>query len=572
MARYRQRLGDILVSKKLLTQEQLATALATQRKTALPLGRQLVALGMVTEDLLLRAIASQQAAAVWHLDQDPPTEEALALLPLALCRQYQMLPVEVRGGVLVLAMRNAMDINAIDAARNVSGLRIQPVLASEDRLAAMLEAPIERARRAAEGDELVARALGEIEQSGALDRPPEQITEADTRPVVGLVNQLIVDAIRMGASDIHLEPGARGVEVRYRLDGQLVPIRSLPAALMRVVATRVKIMAEIDIVEFRVPQDGRIGVEIDGRNVDLRVGVLPSYYGPRIVLRVLDRAAALKSLDDVGFGDVNLAMFRRLIQRPYGLMLMTGPTGSGKTTTLYAALSELKQPTRNIMTCEDPVEYDVPGISQSQVNEKVGLTFAKQLRAILRQDPDVILVGEIRDREKAETALRAAITGHLVLSTLHTNDAPASIPRLVDMGIDPSLIASALVGVVGQRLLRRLCPRCRSASRPTAAEAAVFAHYGVPIDKVGRAEGCESCAGTGFAGRFAVHEVMACTPDTARAIAGGAFVAQFREAAGYRPLQEDALERVAQGETTLEEASRLIAFDAVLQPPLRLAA
>jgi type IV pilus assembly protein PilB len=386
------------------------------------------------------------------------------------------------------------------------------------------------------------------------------------RPVVGLVNQLISDAIRMKASDIHIEPRAGAAALRLRIDGELVRCGEIPAKLMPMVVTRIKVMAKLDIVEFRVPQDGRIRVNLDGRGIDLRVSVLPNHHGQRVVMRILDQATALKKLDQMGFHPNNLGIFRTLIQKPYGMILVTGPTGSGKTTTLYGALNELKRVGTNIMTCEDPVEYDLEGINQSQVNDKVGLTFAMQLRAILRQDPDIVLVGEIRDHETAQTAIRAAMTGHLVLSTLHCNDAPSAVPRLLDMGVDPFLLSTSLIGVMAQRLVRRLCPECRRQGVPTGQELTLMNHYlgevGVPL--VWRPGGCPKCANTGIVGRMAVHEVMPITTEVGKKIAACASMDELRDAAarfGYRTMQHDALDRVVNGTTSIEEAMRLIYFD-----------
>ncbi|HCE01337.1 MAG TPA: type II secretion system protein GspE, partial [Armatimonadetes bacterium] len=380
-------MGELLLAHRLITQEQLDQALALQRERPGSLGSILVSLGFITEDLLLQALAAQHGVSAWRLERDAPKAAAVAKVPEHICRTYQVLPVEVRGDLLVLAMRNPYDLDAIDAVRNVTGMRVEPVLAQEDRLANAIERTFS-ARAQANMDGYVERALEEFKPQDERARKAT-LTEEDTRPVVGLVNQILIDAIRMGASDIHIEPRADRVDLRYRIDGELHPIRTIPQGLMPMLTTRLKILAELDIVESRLPQDGRISVEVDGREVDLRVSVLPNYHGQRIVLRILDKSVTLKKLDELGFSPQNLRLFRNLIHKPYGMILVTGPTGSGKTTTLYAALREVQKKTNNIMTCEDPVEYDIDGINQSQVFEKVGLTFAMQLRAILRQDPDV---------------------------------------------------------------------------------------------------------------------------------------------------------------------------------------
>ncbi|MCX7800013.1 MAG: ATPase, T2SS/T4P/T4SS family [Fimbriimonadales bacterium] len=580
MAGNRKRLGELLLSHRLITQEQLDQALALQRERPGSLGSILVSLGHITEDLLLQALAAQHGVSAWRLERDAPKAAAVAKVPEHICRTYQVLPVEVRGDLLVLAMRNPYDLDAIDAVRNVTGMRVEPVLAQEDRLANAIEKAFQHRGRSEHFDGYVERALEEFKPQDERSRKAT-LTEEDTRPVVGLVNQILIDAIRMGASDIHIEPRADRVDLRYRIDGELHPIRTIPQGLMPMLTTRLKILADLDIVESRLPQDGRISVEVDGRDVDLRVSVLPNYHGQRIVLRILDKSVTLKKLDELGFSPQNLRIFRNLIHKPYGMILVTGPTGSGKTTTLYAALREVQKKTNNVMTCEDPVEYDIDGINQSQVFEKVGLTFAMQLRAILRQDPDVVLVGEIRDRETAETAIRASLTGHLVLSTLHCNDAPSAVPRLLDMGINPYLLSTSLIGVMAQRLLRTLCADCRvpdDDGEDRALLEAVLGHNQVPT--IYRAKGCLKCGSTGFRGRIAVHEILPVTPEVGSLIAEQAPIEAIKRAGaryGYEPLQVDAIRKVIDGRTTLAEAQRLVFFETLPTQPaerhgLRLAA
>lgn len=570
----KKQLGEILMSHRILTQAQLDEALQDQRDNPRPLGRILIQKGFITEKLLLQALAAQKGISAWHLDQDPPHQAALAKLNQQICRDNSVLPVRVQGNLLILAMKNPDDIETIDLVRNITGLRIEPVLAEEGRLFRQIE--LAYTVHDAEGsgnrsvDSFVKQAMETYGDKNITFATLEKadLDQIDTRPVVGLVNQIVLEAIGKGASDVHIEPMSDRIDVRYRMDGQLVQAMQIPLALGPMLATRIKIMAGIDIVETRVPQDGRVSAELGSREVDLRVSVLPSYHGPRFVLRILDQGAGLRNLDNLGFEANNLYLFRHLIEKPYGLFLVTGPTGSGKTTTLYTALNELKTGRNNIMTCEDPVEYMIDGINQSQVNEKVGLTFAAQLRAILRQDPDVVLVGEIRDHETAETAIRASMTGHMVLSTLHTNDAPSSIPRLLDMNIDPFLLSTSLIGVMSQRLLRVLCEECKIQDTPSDSEAEVLksvfkAHH---LDKVCRPCGCEACNGTGFKGRMAVHELMPVTAEISKMIAETRPVETIKEAAtyyGYRTMQEDALRRIASGLTSVEEAKRLISFETI---------
>lgn len=531
----------------------------------LPLGAILVRQGHITEDALLGAMAAHANVRPWQLELNPPTQEALEKLAGSVCHSNRILPVAVRGDTLVIATSDPDDIEAMDLARYSTRMAIEPVLADRERLLKAIDTAYGRSTPT---EDLVDQALKDfqVETTSKKDREPATLTEADTRPVVGLVNQILVDAIRMMASDIHIEPRADRIEVRFRVDGQLKKVREIPPDLLPMLATRIKIMSDLDIVEFRIPQDGRVQVTIDNRKVDIRISVLPSHHGQRIVMRVLDKAHSLKRLEESGFTPRNLDLFRSLVRKPYGLFLVTGPTGSGKTTTLYAALNELRSEANNVMTCEDPIEYELDGVNQSQVNEKVGLTFARQLRAILRQDPDIVLVGEIRDAETAETAVRASITGHMVLSTLHCNDAPSAVPRLIDMGIDPFMLSTSLVGTMSQRLIRRLCPACRQARRPTSLEADLLGAYGHEfVPEIFEPKGCMSCNSTGFRGRQAVHEIMPVTPAVARLIGGHQDLASVIEAAtevGYSPMQDRALEMVLQGVTSLEEAKRVVFLDA----------
>ncbi|HMS55840.1 MAG TPA: ATPase, T2SS/T4P/T4SS family [Fimbriimonadaceae bacterium] len=577
-------LGEILVEQRLMTTAQLEECLQTQRSTGEPLGTIIVRRKIVTAHKMLQVLAAQKGVSPWFLDKDKPATDALDLVPIGLCRRYQALPVAVKAKLLVVAMRNPADLDAIDALRNISRLRVEPALADETLLAKAIEdlASSGTSSVATPDDDLglfVGKAMVELERNKTKVETAKPLTEADTRPVIGLINELINQAFKRRATDIHLEPREDRVDVRLRVDGQMLEVKSIPIDLQRMVAARIKIMAELDVVEHRLPQDGRITYEVEGKSIDLRVSVLPVQFGQRIVLRILDRTVPLRRLGELGLSRTNADIFRRMIQRPYGLVLVTGPTGSGKTTTLYAALNELKSPTTNIMTCEDPIEYSIDGINQSQVRDKVGLTFAAQLRAMLRQDPDVVLVGEIRDQETAETAIRASLTGHLVLSTLHCNDAASAIPRLLDMGVDPFMLSTSLVGVCAQRLVRQLCPHCRTLGVPDAKSADALEIFGLNQAETWLAQGCAECSSTGYLGRTAVHEMLPVPDEIATLIANHAPVEQIREAAkpwGFRALQQDALDRVSAGLTTVIEARRVIAFADFKRtdesPTLRLAA
>lgn len=585
MGMMRKQLGEILLSMRSITQQQLDDAVAEQLAEPRPLGQILVQLGYISDTLLLQALAAQKGVSAWHLDQDPPELAALSKLSQDVCRRCQVLPVRIQNDLLILAMRDPDNIETIDMARNLSGCRIQPVLADATKLARHIEArtvapTVKQTANSKAVDAFIQEAMKNVGDQSGLDKKERAVlSEEETRPVVGLVNQIVSEAINQRASDIHIEHQENRIEVRLRIDGELATAREFPAALGPMLTTRIKIMAGIDIVETRIPQDGRVTAEINDRNVDLRVSVLPGYHGPRIVMRVLDRAVGLKSLDDIGFSDSNFGVFRKLVQRPYGLFLVTGPTGSGKTTTLYAALNELRNGRNNVMTSEDPVEYLIDGISQSQVNDRVGLTFASQLRAMLRQDPDVILVGEIRDQETAQTAIRASMTGHMVLSTLHTNDALSVIPRLYDMDVEPLLLSTSLVGVMSQRLLRTLCPHCKREQRPTDDDLVII-ESALPDANVGHVfvpAGCEQCDGTGYRGRMAVHELLPVTSEISKMIAKERPIEEIRETAtlyGYEPMQVDAARRIIRGDTSVAEARRLLAFDTLAHRPVmpRLAA
>jgi type IV pilus assembly protein PilB len=482
-------------------------------------------------------------------------------------------------------MQNPNDLEAIDLVRNLTGLRVEPVLPDRERLLKTIEMNYGGHQVNETIDTLV---IGAFKDARGIRGGKEghNLDDEEDNYIISLVNQLLSDAIRMGASDVHVEPRLDKVEIRYRIDGQLQKVRELPGDLLPMVVTRLKIMAELDIVEFRVPQDGRVAAVIDGRDVDMRISVLPNHHGQRIVMRILDKSVSLKTMEQLGFTDRNLQTFRTLIRKPYGMILVTGPTGSGKTTTLYASLMELRKITNNIMTCEDPVEYELSGINQSQVHEKVGLTFSVQLRAILRQDPDIILVGEIRDGETAETALRASMTGHLVLSTLHCNDSPSAVPRLLDMDVDPFLLSTSLIGVMSQRLLRVLCPHCRIQREPNDEEAAILHHhmagmredpeFAFAVDRgilpsIFEAKGCAACSGKGYKGRTSVHEIMAVTGEVAKKIGERAQIDELRASAhryGYKPMYEEAMKLVLEGKTSLEEATRVVFFESDFTTPV----
>jgi type IV pilus assembly protein PilB len=459
-------------------------------------------------------------------------------------------------GKLLLAMADPANVFAIDDIRSITGLEVRPVVATR---ADVLSA-IDRYYRAdSDLDDLTA--VLEADDDEDLSNLKEVVEDA---PIVKYVNLLITQAIQDRASDIHLEPTEHKLVVRYRIDGVLHEVMKSPKNIQSGVISRLKIMSDINIAERRIPQDGRLSVQHQGKKIDLRVATLPTVWGEKIVMRVLDNSNTRMELTDLGFSQHNYGVYGESFIKPYGMILVTGPTGSGKSTTLYATLNQIARPEVNVITVEDPVEYRIPGINQVQVNSKAGLTFASALRSILRCDPDIVLIGEIRDHETAQIAVEAALTGHLVLSTLHTNDAPSAVTRLTEMGLEPFLVGSALDCVLAQRLARRLCPKCKEAYEPTP-EALVQArfpwHDGEPIPTLYRASGCSACSKTGYKGRLALHEVMAVSETIERLAVERASAAAITEAAraeGMESLRDDGLAKVAQGVTTLDEILRVV--------------
>lgn len=572
-----QRLGDILVQQDVITWQQLRQALDQQQSTQERLGAVLIGQGWATEEEITQARAVQMDVPYVDIAAAVPDHFVLALISPDLASRCLLLPLSLSEGVhgserLRVAMADPWDVEAIDQVQRATRYRVEPLLASEGALLAALE----RAYRASHGQNNAAALTDTLqstdwagvdgEEGGDTEDVTETLRQSDQAPVIRFVNTLFSDAFRRRASDIHIEPRQRDFQIRYRVDGQLQLIRTVPRAFLAPTVSRIKIMAEMDIAERRLPLDGRIAMRLEGRSVDMRISTLPTRYGERVVMRILDRSNVCLGLDELGFSTHNHADYSSLIRRPHGIILVTGPTGSGKTTTLYATLNALKSPQTNIITCEDPIEYEMEGISQSNVNDRAGLTFARQLRAILRQDPDVVLVGEIRDQETAEIAFRAALTGHLVLSTLHCNEAAGAASRLLDMGVPSFLIASALIGTVAQRLVPRLCPHCRRPHDADADERALFQSLcGERRENLQLWEqvGCPQCDMVGIRGRLAVHEVMMVNNRVRRLIMDHAETEQLRQAAldnGMVPMLHDGLEKVAQGLTTLEGVQRKVSI------------
>ncbi len=551
-------LGHILVERGLITLQQLQDAEAEHADSGRSLGRVLIDRGMVTEKDLVAALTTQIGMEFVDLKDTEIDARAATLVSENLMRRHVVIPIRMTDGKLIVATSDPSNVVALDDIRTVTGMDVEAVVATrEDVLDAI-------AKYAAMSDDIesVAHDLaGDDDEYGDLNDIKAATEEA---PIVKFVNLLISQAVADGASDIHIEPGERELRVRYRIDGVLHEVMRSPRSIQNGVISRLKIMADVDIAERRIPQDGRISLTVHGKQIDLRFSTLPAVYGEKVVMRILDKTSVMLTLDDLGFLEHNNQRFRESYTKPYGMILVTGPTGSGKSTTLYATLNVLNQPEVNIVTTEDPVEYQLAGITQVQVRNKVGLTFASALRSILRQDPDIVLVGEMRDRETAQIGVEAALTGHLVLSTLHTNDAPSAVTRLTEMGIEPFLVGSAVDCVLAQRLARRVCNKCVDMRQP---EATVLKEAGFDDDivaerpEIPHAVGCSACSNTGYRGRLAVHEVMTVTEEIERLAVARASSDEIHRLAveqGMRTLREDGLSKVLLGRTTVEEIGRVV--------------
>ena len=558
MSKRRKQLGEVLLEEGLVTYEQLEEASSEQTRTGKGLGRVLIDLGFVVEQDLVSALAKQIGLPFIDLSEYPVDPAAASLISDGLAKRYSALPIGYEDSKLVVAMSDPANVFALDDIRTITGLDIKPVVSTRSDITNA----IQRFHRLEESaSDIVGAAAEEIDESEDLAKTKELVEDA---PIVKLVNLLITQAVNERASDIHIEPHERDVRIRYRIDGVLHEVMRSPKSIQSGVISRLKIMADINIAERRIPQDGRVGLVVGGRAIDLRVATLPTVFGEKIVIRILDKSSVLLNLQDLGFSEHNFTRYESSFRKPYGMILVTGPTGSGKSTTLYATLNIINTPERNIITVEDPVEYRLPGVNQVQINPKAGLTFASALRSILRSDPDVVLIGEIRDRETAQIAVEAALTGHLVLSTLHTNDAPSAISRLLEMGIEPFLVSSATDGILAQRLLRVLCDRCKELYAPTEEaliEARIPLNPDGTVPKLYRAVGCSNCAKTGYRGRTGAHEVMLKTEEIERLTSerrSAEEIAHVARDQGMRELRDDGVEKVLTGITSIEEIMRVI--------------
>jgi len=565
MAKEHKRLGDLLIEARLLTPEQLETGIEHQKKSGRMLGATLIQMGIITEPQVLQALQHQLGLPLIDLNNDVPDQNAVAKVKEEVARKYLAVPVEIEGRTLVVAMADPLNVAALEDLRFHAGLHIRPVLASSAQISEAIE-------RFYHIDSSMKEELGNIinEEDGTVvtDNVPQEETdeinpEIDDRPIVRLTNWILQRAVEARASDIHIEPQDRELCVRLRIDGLLHEEQRLPKWTQSALVSRIKVLSNLDIAEKRQPQDGRLRAEVNGRKIELRVSTLPIAYGEKVVMRVVDHARAIVSINDLGFYPDHLEQLKTYLERPQGIVLVTGPTGSGKSTLLYSALRHIHHVTKNIVTVEDPVELQIRGINQVQVDEKAKKTFPAALRAILRQDPDVIMVGEIRDAETAQIGFRASITGHLVLTTIHTNDASSAVTRLIDLGLEAYMVASALVGVVAIRLVRTLCPKCRE---PYEADAATLNRLlGTSTTTGGsvtlyRGRGCSNCHETGFRGRIGIHELVVPNMEVRSLLIEGAPLTKIAEAArraGFRSLRYDGLKKVLRGLTTIEEIEHL---------------
>lgn len=555
---------DRLLAAGLITDSQLQLAMREQRQKGGRLSKILVDLGFVTADQIAAMMSKEVKAEHVDLKKFSPEKAALDLVPMDIARRFRVLPLKLRNGSLVVAFADPSNVRAIDTLRQLTGLHIEVVTAPESEILARLD----RIRNIGDAIQQTIDKVIEEEWLGQAEQKAEPAQEQGVKgsendaPIIGLVNQIITRAVNLGASDIHFEPEEKMMRVRMRLDGVLHQDVLLPNVIAPLVTARLKIMAEMDVAESRVPQDGRATVTVGQRNVNLRVSSLPAAYGENMVLRILDPGSQVIRLETLGMTPAMEKQIRTLMDKPHGVIIVTGPTGSGKTTTLYAILRELCTEDISIFTLEDPIEYKMPGLTQTQIKEEVGLTFSAGLRALLRQDPDIILVGETRDTETAQLMVRAALTGHLVFTTLHTNDAPGALPRLLDMGVEPYLLPDSLLAVLAQRLVRKICDQCR---KPEPDPERVFErlHVEPPQDvpiQLWRGSGCAMCKDSGYKGRQGVFELMVITDDFHDAIVSRRGAPEFYRLArqnGMKTMFEDGLQRALQGVTTLDELLRV---------------
>jgi type IV pilus assembly protein PilB len=554
----RKRLGDMLIDAQKISSEQLSAALDVQKSTGKRLGEVLVTEGFIAQEDIIKLLETQLGIPKIDMKKFVVDAKSVKLVPENLARKHELMAVQNDGVFITVAMSDPLNYFAIDDVKMASGMDVKTVIATRDDILASIERYY--GGRAAE------RAVEDFKKEyRILEKEAEIINESDisSAPTVRLVNSIIEQAARIGASDIHIEAFEKEVRVRFRVDGVLQEMMRMSKQTLPAIVTRIKILSEMNIAEKRLPQDGRIETQVDGKDIDLRISTIPTIYGEKVVIRLLNKSAFLYSKEELGLSGEDINKFNRIVSNPYGIILVTGPTGSGKSTTLYSILTELNDTKKNIITVEDPVEYTIAGINQVQVNVKAGLTFANGLRSILRQDPNIIMIGEIRDNETAEIAVRSSLTGHLVLSTLHTNDAPGAVTRLVDMGVEPFLVSSSLVGVIAQRLVRKICSSCKEEYIADEWEKRLLM-YNYNMDErlaLHRGKGCQYCGGSGYKGRIAIFEIMSITKKHRLLIDKRATTDELREYSvredGMTTLRQNAMKLVLDGVTSVEELLRV---------------
>jgi type IV pilus assembly protein PilB len=565
------KIGEFLVRSNLIDQGQLDKALEEQKQTGGRIGEHLIRLGFVTEEDILDCLSQQYGVPSINLRHFEIDESIIRLIPADVARKYQFIPVSKTGATLTVAMADPTNVFAMDDITFITGYRVEPVVASEEALREAIDKyygtthALELKKVMEDLQTVEDSALEVLEEEEDLDDITDLEASADEAPVVRLVNLVLTDALKRGASDIHIEPYEKTYRVRFRVDGVLSEVMNPPMKLKEAIASRIKILSKLDIAEKRLPQDGRIRIKMKFqgklKELDFRVSTVPTMHGEKIVMRLLDRDSLMLDMTKLGFEKGSLKNFEEAIFKPYGMVLVTGPTGSGKTNTLYSALSRINTPEVNILTAEDPVEFQLAGVNQVQMKESIGLNFAAALRSFLRQDPNIVLVGEIRDFETAEIAIKAALTGHLVMSTLHTNDAPSSINRLMNMGIEPFLVATSVNLICAQRLIRRICQNCKQEEDvPVQALLNIgFSETEAPNIQLYKGRGCEQCNQRGYRGRIGLYEVMEVSEDVRELILSGASAVELRRKAleeGMIGLRHSGLQKIRDGITTIEEVVR----------------
>ncbi|MFH1612631.1 MAG: type IV-A pilus assembly ATPase PilB [bacterium] len=563
------KLGDLLLKEGLINSDQLLLALIEQEKTKNKLGSVFIKLGFVAENVIADILAKQLGITSIDISNYDINESAIKLVPVNIALKYKVVPIDKIGDAIILAMADPSNIVAIDEIKFITGLQVEPVVSPEISINKVIEKYYQKKIDAETEivEQNIEDVLKDVEDAAIEVVESEKEVdifslqkEIEDAPVVKLVNLIISDAVKREASDIHIEPYEKQFRVRYRIDGILYEAMSPPLKLKPAITSRLKIMADLDIAERRLPQDGRIKIKVRNKTIDLRVSTLPTLFGEKVVMRILDKSSLSLDLTKLGFEEIELRKFEKCIGAPYGIILITGPTGSGKTTTLYSALNTINVPDINIMTAEDPVEYNLMGINQVQTKAEIGLTFASSLRSFLRQDPDIIMVGEIRDYETAEISIKAALTGHLVFSTLHTNDAPSAINRLLNMGIEPFLISSSLLMSLAQRLVRKVCQKCKTEVEITQKTRNIFEQENEKVEYLYKGKGCEACNNTGYKGRIAIYEIMPLNDAIRELILKRASSGEVKKKAvesGMTALRKSAILKCKQGLTTIEEVVRV---------------